>query len=149
MDVLNPKSKRYLYPHSGTFSANPVSMVAGYAAMQKFDHAAVERLNGLAQRAIAGIESAISSTGVVASVTGSGSMFRVHVKEHAPRNYREAYLSPQEAPKLKFLLDHMFDEGFMLINTCSSALSTPMTENDIDELIAAYTRGFEKLAAEH
>lgn len=147
MDVLNPKSKRYLFPHSGTFSANPVSMVAGYAAMNKFDRPAIQRLNDLAKRAVTGIESAINATGVVASVTGTGSMFRVHVKESAPRNYREAYLSPQEAPRLKFLLDHMFDEGFLLINTCSSTLSTPMTEADIDALVDAYKRGFEQLAS--
>jgi glutamate-1-semialdehyde 2,1-aminomutase len=147
MDLLNPKSTRYLYPHSGTFSANPISMVAGLVAIQKFDHAAIERLNGLAQRAIKGIELAITSSGIAASVTGSGSMFRVHLKEHAPRNYREAYLNSEEAPRLKMLLDHMFDEGFVLINTCSSTLSTPMTEVEIDALIDAYTRGFEKLAS--
>lgn len=147
MDVLNPKSKRYLFPHSGTFSANPISIIAGMTAMKKFDRPAVERLNGLAQRAINGINAAITETGVAASVTGTGSMFRVHVKPTAPTNYREAYLSPDEAIKLKTLLDHMFDEGFVLINTCSATLSTPMTETEIDALIAGYKRGFEKLVA--
>ncbi|MFK7758533.1 MAG: aspartate aminotransferase family protein [Phycisphaerales bacterium] len=147
MDVLNPKSKRYLFPHSGTFSANPISMVAGLTAMQKFDQPAIERLNALAKRATDGIKNAIDETGAVASVTGVGSMFRVHVKAQAPRNYREAYLSAQESTRLKVLLDHMFDEGFVLINTCAATLSTPMTEADIDELIAAYRRGFEKLVS--
>lgn len=148
MDVLNPKSKRYLYPHSGTFSANPISMVAGYVAMKKFDRAEVERLNALAQHAISGIQDAIKATGVHASITGSGSMFRVHLKEHAPRNYREAYLSSDENRRLKTLLDHMFDEGFVLINTCSATLSTPMTKTEIDALVSAYKRGFTKLASE-
>lgn len=148
MDVLNPKSKRYLYPHSGTFSANPISMVAGNVAMRKFDRDEVDRLNALAQHAITGIEQAIKETGIHASVTGSGSMFRVHLKEHAPRNYRDAYLSADENRRLKILLDHMFDEGFVLINTCSATLSTPMTKTDIDGLVSAYRRGFVKLAAE-
>lgn len=147
MDVLNPKSSRYLFPHSGTFSANPISIIAGMVAMKKFDRPAIERLNGLAQRAVNGINDAISETGVVASVTGTGSMFRVHMKAKAPTNYREAYLSQDESGKLKFLLDHMFDEGFVLINTCSATLSTPMGESEIDELVAAYKRGFEKLVA--
>lgn len=147
MDVLNPKSKRYLFPHSGTFSANPISITAGMVAMKKFDRAAIERLNGLAKRAMTGINEAIQETGVVASVTGIGSMFRVHMKAEAPTNYREAYLSAEEAPKLKTLLDHMFDEGFVLINTCSATLSTPMTESEIDALIASYKRGFEKLVS--
>jgi glutamate-1-semialdehyde 2,1-aminomutase len=147
MDVLNPRSKRYLFPHSGTFSANPVAMVAGHNAMQRFDAAAVERLNGLAQRAIAGIEHAISATGVAASVTGAGSMFRVHMKAQAPTNYREAYLSPAEAGHLKTLLDHMFEAGFLLINTGSCALSTPMTEADIDALVAGFQGGFERIVS--
>src|SRR6476660_8190607 len=33
MDVLNPQSPRYVFPHSGTFTANPISMTAGMAAM--------------------------------------------------------------------------------------------------------------------
>ncbi len=36
MDVLNPQS-RYVFPHSGTFTANPISMTAGMAAMLTFD----------------------------------------------------------------------------------------------------------------
>jgi glutamate-1-semialdehyde 2,1-aminomutase len=147
MDVLNPKSKRYLFPHSGTFSANPISITAGLVAMHKFNRQTIDRLNGLAQRAITGIKHAIQETGVVASVTGTGSMFRVHMKAQSPRNYREAFLAPEEAKKLKFLLDHMFDEGFVLINTCSATLSTPMTETEIDQLVAAYKSGFEKLVA--
>jgi glutamate-1-semialdehyde 2,1-aminomutase len=145
MDVLNPHSKRYLYPHSGTFSANPISMVAGHVAMEKFDQASIEGLNQLAQRAKLGIQNAIEETGIAASVTGSGSMFRVHLKENAPHNYREAYLSPDEARRLKLLLDHMFDAGFVLINTCSATLSTPMAETEIDALVAGYKSGFEML----
>lgn len=147
MDVLNPRSKRYLYPHSGTFSANPIGTTAGLVTMEKFDHAAVERLNGLAQRAISGIEAAIRATGVVASVTGVGSMFRVHLKATAPTNYREAYLGPDEQIKMRLLLDHLFESGFLMINTCSAALSTPMTEVEIDALVDAFEAGFRKLNA--
>lgn len=147
MEVLNPRAKRVLYPHSGTFSANPISTTAGLVAMELFDKVAVARLNALADRAMKGIEAAIDETGVPACVTGSGSMFRVHMKSQPPRNFREAYLTADENARLKALLEHMFDEGFILINTCSATLSTPMTEAEIDELVAAFGRGFEKMAA--
>lgn len=147
MDVLNPRSPRYVYPHSGTFSANPVSVSAGLSAMEKFSRAEVDRLNGLARRAMKGIEQAIRETGVAASVTGAGSMFRVHLKPTAPRNYREAYLTADENKRLKALLGHLFDDGFILINSCSAALSTPMTETEIDALVASFGAGFEKIAA--
>ena len=147
MDVLNPRAEKLLFPHSGTFSANPISTTAGLVAMELFDKPAVARLNALAERAMEGIRKAIADTGAPACVTGTGSMFRVHMKDQPPRNFREAYLSAEENHRLKALLEHMFDEGFMLINTCSATLSTPMTETEIDALIAAFRSGFESMVA--
>lgn len=147
MDVLNPRAKKLLFPHSGTFSANPISTTAGLVAMELFDKPAVSRLNALAERAMEGIRQAIADTSAPACVTGTGSMFRVHMKDQPPRNFREAYLSAEENHRLKALLEHMFDEGFMLINTCSATLSTPMTETEIDALIAAFRSGFESMVA--
>lgn len=147
MDVLNPRSPRYVFPHSGTFSANPISVGAGLAAMEKFDRREVDRVNALARRGMKGVEQAIRDTGAAASVTGTGSMFRIHVKPKPPRDYREAYTTPEENKRVKALLNHMFDEGFILINSCSAAISTPMTETEVDALVAALRTGFQKLAS--
>ena len=145
MDVMNPLAENVLFPHSGTFSANPITLTAGFITMELFDESAISRLNALAQRAKDGIEDAIRETGIKACVTGAGSMFRIHMKEHAPENFREAYLTKEEDNKLKRLLNHLYDEGFLMINTCSAALSTPMTETEIDALVSALTRGFQQL----
>lgn len=147
MDVMNPRSDRFVYPHSGTFSANPISTVAGLTAMELFDQAEITRLNTLAQRGIDGINQAIARTGVTACVTGGGSMFRVHMKATPPHNFREAYATPEENSRLKVLLDHLFDAGFVMINTCTAVLSTPMTETEIDSLVTAMEAGFEKIHA--
>ncbi|GJM23777.1 MAG: aspartate aminotransferase family protein [Phycisphaerae bacterium] len=147
MDVLNPKSHKFLFPHSGTFSANPISTSAGITAMKLFDHKEIARLNALTDRAIEGISKAIASTGARASVTGGGSMLRVHMKEEPPHNFREAFNNDAEKKRLTTLLDHMFDEGFLMINTCSATLSTPMTENEIDALVATMESGMAKIAS--
>jgi glutamate-1-semialdehyde 2,1-aminomutase len=147
MDVLNARAPRLLFPHAGTFSGNPVSLTAGLVAMEKFDRAAVARLNALADRARLGIEHAIRQTGVSACVTGAGSMFRVHMKAAAPRNYREAHTSPEETRRLRTLLSSLFDQGFVLINSGSAALSTPMGETEIDALVGAMRSAFERIAA--
>ena len=147
MDVMNPLADEVLFPHSGTFSANPITMTAGLAVMELFDEAAVAQVNALAKRAMDGIDEAIRSTGVKACVTGGGSMFRVHLKESAPANYREAFATPEENRRLTVLLDHLFDEGLMMIGTCSAALSTVMGESEIDLLVAAMKSGFEKITA--
>ncbi|MDT7555504.1 MAG: glutamate-semialdehyde -aminomutase, partial [Pseudonocardiales bacterium] len=147
MDVLNPQSPRYVFPHSGTFTANPISMTAGMAAMLKFDPPAVARLNALTDRARNGIEGAIRATGAPASVTGAGSMFLVHMKETPPRNYRDAYPTPDESRRLKALLDHLYNEGCSIISTGACTFSTPMTEAEIDTLVGAFKSGFAKLAS--
>jgi glutamate-1-semialdehyde 2,1-aminomutase len=145
MDVMNPLKDKLLFPHSGTFSANPITVTAGLVAMELFDEEAVRRVNSLTTRAMKGIEAAIERTGVRACVTGGGSMFRVHLKERPPRNYRDAFLNPDENRQLLMLLDHLFDSGFMMINTCSGTVSTAMSEAEIDALVAAIEVGFGKL----
>ncbi|MBC8203808.1 MAG: aspartate aminotransferase family protein [Planctomycetes bacterium] len=145
MDVMNPKNTPLLFPHSGTFSANPITLTAGLTAMKKFDKLSVARLNALTRRAIEGIEQAISETGATACVTGGGSLFRIHFKEAPPSNFREAFTTTEENERTKQMLDHLFGSGFVLINTCSGALSTPMTETDIDALVNAIKGDFQKL----
>jgi len=147
MDVMNPLLDQVLFPHSGTFSANPVTMTAGLVTMELFDAAAVQRVNALTRRAMVGIEQAIADAGVRACVTGGGSMFRVHLKAAPPVNYRQAYMSPEENRQLLILLDHLFEAGFMMINTCSGTVSTAMSEAEIDALVAAMASGLAKLTA--
>ncbi len=145
MEVLNPGAPKLLFPLSGTFSANPVTMTAGRVAMEHFDRKAVARLNALGDRARHGIAEAIERTKACASVTGGGSMFRVHMKAQIPANYREAYTTADENKRLKSMLEHLFAEGFLMVGTCTGMLSTPMTESDIDALVAAIESGFRKI----
>ncbi|MHC4822811.1 MAG: aspartate aminotransferase family protein [Planctomycetota bacterium] len=145
MDVMNPLAEKVLFPHSGTFSANPVTMVAGLTSMKLFDRPAVQRLNALTARLVEGLEAAIERTGIQACVTGGGSMFRVHFKESAPRNYRETYATAEENRMVNLQLDHMFHSGFMMINTCAGTLSTPMGEAEVDAFVSAMEAGFRKL----
>lgn len=146
MSVMNPLASEVRFPHSGTFSANPVTMTAGLTTMQLFDEAAVAHTNALAVRAREGIEAAIADTGIAASVSGGGSMFRLHMKDHAPVNYRESVVTPEEQQRLRVMLDHLFDNGFIMINTCSYTTSSVMGEAEIDGLVEAVRDGFRKIA---
>jgi len=145
MEVMNPLTDPVLFPHSGTFSANPISMTAGLITMRLYDQSAVNRLNRLTKMARHRITEAIEIAGVPACVTGGGSMFRLHMKPEPPNNYRDTFASADEARKLKVLLDHAFDNGIMLIGTGSGALSTAMTETEIDVLAQVMLDGFRKI----
>lgn len=148
MEVMNPLAARVVFPLSGTFSANPITMTAGRIAMELFDLPAVELLNLLAARARKQIAEAIRLADIPACVTGAGSLFRVHMKPVVPRNYREAFVSDQEATVTRLLLDHLFENGVMMINTCSGTLSTVMTEKEIDILTEVMLGGFRKIKAQ-
>ncbi|MBM3307839.1 MAG: aspartate aminotransferase family protein [Candidatus Eisenbacteria bacterium] len=145
MDVMNPLSGNPLFPHAGTFSANPITMTAGHTAMKLFDRAAVERVNALGDRARRQITEAISVAGVPACVTGAASMFRIHFKPEPPTDYRSSFATPEEAGMLKALLDHLFDSGFIMISTGTAMLSTVMTEREIDALTEAVLAGLRKI----
>jgi len=124
-------------PQSGTFSANPITMTAGLAAMQNFDSEAIARLNRLGDQARTGIREAIEASAVPACVTGAGSMFRVHLQAEAPRNYRDAFVGAQGKKQQALFVDAMLDAGILLTNTATGMLSTVMTSAQIDRLADA------------
>lgn len=145
MDVMDPLAEKVLFPHSGTFSANPITMTAGRVAMELFDQDAVTKINKLAEYARNSINEAIQISDAPACVTGAGSMFRIHMKPQAPISYRDGYVSPRESALTKTLLNHLFDDGIMMINTCSGVLSTVMGEKEIDRLAEAVLGGLKKM----
>ncbi len=146
MSVLDPGQKKVPFPFSGTFSANPITMTAGRVAMELYDQAAVDRLNRLGEYARTRLNEVIRSLGVEASVTGAGSMFRVHLKPAAPTDYRSAYTDESETTRIKLLVDYMFNHGFILFNTCSAALSTPMTETEVEAMATTMGEGLAEVA---
>ena len=121
-------------PQSGTFSANPLTMAAGAAAMRLFDADEVARLNGLGERARRGIAEAIAAAGATAWVTGAGSLFRIHFKPQAPTDYRSCYPTAEEKETLDRFVTSLYDEGIVAIHTGTGALTTPMGEPEIDRL---------------
>ena len=92
----------------------------------------------MGERARAGIEQAIRIADVPFSVSGAGSMFRVHVKPSPPQDYRASFLDETESATLDALVQRLFDNGVMLINTCTGALSTAMIEREVDTFLEIF-----------
>lgn len=145
MAVMDPRQEKMLYPHSGTFSANPITMTAGKVALENFDRPAVDRLNTLADYARQTIDDAIKLTGVPACVSGGGSLLRVHLKEKQPTGYRSAFMNKEETQILEKLIDALYAKNMMTINTCTFALSTVMTEKEIESLGRSLVDGFNSI----
>lgn len=145
MSVFDPTRRVLKQPHSGTFSANPVTMVAGKTAMELYDSNAVKEINHMAAVARKQIREAVKDADVPVKMTGAGSMFRFHFRHKAPHNYRESYQGADERKLIVDFLDYMFlKENIMMINTFACMLATTITQREVDRLTDALHRGFKK-----
>jgi glutamate-1-semialdehyde 2,1-aminomutase len=143
MKVMDPNESPLLLPHSGTFSANPITMTAGYVAMQDFDQDAVLKLNELTALAVAQVKEAIQIADVPMSVSGSGSMFRLHPRTTTPKSYRKAYQGKKEKAVMVKILDHLFyEENIIMVNTGTAMLSTAITGKEVDQLSQGMLNAF-------
>lgn len=141
MDVLDPRRSPLPFPLSGTFSANPVTMTAGRVAMELYDKESVKKLNALAFKARNQLLEAGRIAGIPLSITGEGSMFKLHFREVPPSNYRETYHDSKKEFVTTFL-DFMYEQGIIMVNSNSCMLSTVMTQKEIDLLAEAALKGF-------
>jgi len=149
MEVLDPRGKILRHPHSGTFSANPISTTAGRVAMELFDETAVKSLNDLTKKAKHQIEESIKIADVPVSITGEGSMFRLHFQANAPTTYREAYQNKETKDLMNKLIDYLFlKENIIMINTCACMFATTLTQKEIDRLSEALLNGFKLIKPE-
>ncbi len=142
MDILDPGGSDFRFALSGTFSANPVTMTAGKVAMEMFDRNAVDKINALSQVAIRQIYEAGKMAGIPLSITGKGSMFKVHFRETPPTTYRDCYEDARLKSIMNLFLESMYAEGVIMINSCSCVLSTVITQAEIDLLSEAMLRSF-------
>ncbi|BCH12349.1 aspartate aminotransferase family protein (plasmid) [Mesorhizobium sp. 131-3-5] len=156
MSVFGTGEKRAPLPAGGTFSANPLSMVAGLAAMSALDHAAFEHLERLGDRLRDRLSDEIAKKGAPFTVTGVASLFRIHAKRKAPRDFREALPSPAEAVIGEALTRAYAAAGVVFPNGAAACLSTPMTNADVDlvvdvfsEFLGTHSHLFESVSHEH
>ena len=149
MKIMDPREPKLLFPLSGTFSANPMTMTAGRVAMELFDTNAVIKLNQITQIAIEQIKEAVKIADVPVSITGAGSMFRIHLRPDPPATYRESYQSKEINTLVDRLLDYLLiNEKIIMINTCSCMFSTVITQKEVDRLAEGLLNGFKIIKPE-
>lgn len=138
MSVFDAQDKRPALPQGGTFSANPLSMVAGHASMVALDRNAFDHLDRLGERLRDSLTAIAARHGAPFTVTGAASLFRIHPKRRVPTDYRDAATSPGESALMKALSRTYSEAGIVLPNAAAACLSTPMTEKDIDGIAAVF-----------
>ncbi|GGE50327.1 aspartate aminotransferase family protein [Agaricicola taiwanensis] len=135
-DVLDLSSPAlgFRVTHAGTFNANPMVAVAGYATMERLTpevFAAFNRTGDDIRRRLAAI-----CEGLPLQVTGSGSLFKITATGNTIRNYRDGAASNKAWENAVSLA--MLNEGFLMTPTLSGAISTVTTPEQIDVFIDAF-----------
>jgi glutamate-1-semialdehyde 2,1-aminomutase len=138
MSVFNPEVRRSVN-HGGTFNGNNVTMGAGIAALEMYDQASADRINGLGERLRKGFCRAAEKAGVKARFTGLGSLINVHWGEKEPNNAKESALMKTAAGDVVSLLHlEMLNHGIYSAPRGMFIVSTPMTEKEIDRAVEAF-----------
>ncbi len=145
MSVFDPRPGKPAVPHGGTFSANPMTMVAGLVAMQHMTDDMYDHLERLGERARAGIAEAFQVAGVPGQVTGAGSLFRIHLTDQPITGYRSSVHDDATKDRMAVLHRYLLDHGILFTPTGSGALSTPMTEAHIDRMCETLLDGLRSL----
>jgi glutamate-1-semialdehyde 2,1-aminomutase len=146
MAVFDPRSGKPALPHGGTFSANPVTMRAGLAAMQLLDEPAFARLDAIGEAVRTGIDQAFRRNGIPGGTVGLGSLLKIHFADRPIRDYRSAYLTEQEAQRQVAFNRGLLNRGVLAAGYGLMALSTPMTDADVDAIVAAVSGALAEVA---
>jgi glutamate-1-semialdehyde 2,1-aminomutase len=146
MQVFSTASGRARLPQGGTFAANPLSMVAGLAAMQALDQAAFDHLARMGDAVRERLTMAIREHAAPFCVVGAASLFRIHPRRRAPRDFRESYLSPVQSRVMLALWRFFQDAGVNLPNGAAACLSVPMGDEEIDRITSVFRRFLDEKA---
>lgn len=109
--------------HAGTFTANPVTMRAGLAAVDLLDEAALARINALGDR----LRAALADRDFDAR--GAGSLVRIVSADPATTWWA------------------FYEQGLLIANNGLIALSTPMDDAVVNEVVHRAGAAAERLAA--
>ena len=133
LDLYSPTGGAPEIPHSGTYNANPIAIVAGLTTLRLLTQEAYGKLNAQTGRLADGLEWVFQKAGVQARVTTAGSLFRVHFLPERPRNYREA---ARDNPLLhRWLFFALLNRGIYW--KLGGNVSLPMEDRHIDQLVSA------------
>jgi glutamate-1-semialdehyde 2,1-aminomutase len=146
MAVYDPTHGAPKVQHGGTFSANPMSMVAGIAALEALTPEVYAHLEALGERFQSSMTALFEERGMEAQVTGLGSLRRIHLNKAKLSDFRSTILSGADgAAKVAALSRKLYDEGVIIAANGLVCFSTPMTFDDIDEIVAAFDRSLTTL----
>jgi glutamate-1-semialdehyde 2,1-aminomutase len=129
------KAEKFVSIGGGTFSENPLTMVAGLATIRHLrKHAGTiyPRLGKIGEKLRSRVDRALTEQGVEAHTTGLGSLFLTHFGAN-PRNAEQSAAEDKRAAKEYAL--YLMSKGIFTLPGHPGGVSTQHTGKDIAELV--------------
>lgn len=132
--------------HGGTYNANPLTMAAGHACMAQLTPQAFERLDQLGDHMRQGLAAALRDAGITGTVRGRGSLVGLSFSDAPVASFRDLEFGPQQRQRLAHLHAHLYNSGVLMVPYGMFILSTPMTTEVIDSVVARVAEALEQIA---
>ena len=141
LDGMDAKVK-----HSGTFTANGMSMATGFVGMSLLTPEVFAELDARGEQLREGLNQLISDRRLDAHVVGEGSLSGIMLNARPARNFRElaALWTPEFNTRTMALQRALLNEGVLTLRGMLVG-STPMTDEDIAFTIEAAGRAFDAM----
>jgi len=124
--------------HGGTFTGNPISMVAGSATIDALADGKIHRhIDSLGGKMRAGLIEMFERHEVPISVTGVGSTFGIHFQKDKPMNAGDT--ARNDIPATRGYFRYMLESSIIYLSptVSHSWISSPHTEKDVEKYLAA------------
>lgn len=147
MALLDPSAGSPKVVSGGTFSANPLTMVAGLATLRKAQPAVYDRLAVLGARLRERSAAAFAAAGVPGQLTGDGSLFRIMMTSDPVVDYRSGRQNAAPAAVEDELHRNLLQEGVIIGKGGLGCLSTPMGEAEVGQFVSALERSLARMSS--
>ena len=129
---------------SGTYSGNPVSMVAGVATIKELEKPGFyERINGYGEKIRSGLRKIAKDIGFDVQVLGVGSLFSVHFSERPLKNLRDILSSDRETAGAFYM--GLAANGVYILEYHVGFTSAAHTEADIAKVLSVSETVFREI----
>jgi len=152
MALLDPTEGPPALASGGTYSGNPLSATAGYAALTQLTPDAYARLEALGDDLRSRANAVFAAAGVPGQVSGAGSLILVAPTDAPIVNYRSIPKGPAAEARMRGLHRGLMDAGdrdkigIIVSKEGLGALSTPMGQVEVDRFIVGLEHAVQQVA---
>lgn len=146
MSIFDIDRVEHRVKHSGTYTANPMSMAAGYVGMSLLTPEVFAALEAKSERLREGLRRIVADLGIEGRVVGGSSLSGIFFTTRPVENYRQLAAAAAAGMMERMMVAQklLLAEGLLTMRG-GFVTSTPMTDDDIEFTLSATRRALERM----